>query len=249
MRCDGKIVLVTGGAGGIGRATALMFASHGAKVAVADLNKEGADESAAIICKNGGEAESFKFDITSREDSEKLVGATLSRFGRIDILANVIGWSDTTYFTDETEHYWHKIVNINLMGPIYLCRAVLNPMMSQQSGSIVLVSSDAGKVGTKGETVYAAAKSGIIGFVKSLAREITKYKLRINAVAPGPTDTPLLWAQADQAIIDRLVKGVPMRRVGKPEEQASAIVFLASDAASYITGQTLSVSGGLTMNS
>lgn len=249
MRCDGKIALVTGGGRGIGRATALLFAANGAKLAIADLNQEGAEETAAMVRKAGGEAVAFKYDITDSRQAGELVATTTARYGRLDILANAIGWSDTTYFTDETEDYWHRIVNINLLGPVYLCRAALNPMMAQQSGSIVLVSSDAGKVGTKGETVYAAAKSGIIGFVKSLAREITKYKLRVNAIAPGPTDTPLLWAQADQSIIDRLVKGIPMRRVGKPEEQASAIVFLASDAASYITGQTLSVSGGLTMNS
>jgi NAD(P)-dependent dehydrogenase (short-subunit alcohol dehydrogenase family) len=249
MRCDGKVVLVTGGARGIGKATALLFSQNGAKLAVADLNGEGAEETAAAIRQAGGDAVSFKCDITKKDDAERVVADTVSRFGRLDVLANVVGWSDTTYFTSETEEYWHKIVNINLMGPIYICRAALNPMMAQESGTIVLVSSDAGKVGTKGETVYAAAKAGVIGFVKSLAREITKYKLRINAIAPGLTDTPLLRAQADQEIINRMVKGIPMRRIAKPEEQANAIVFLASDASSYITGQTLSVSGGLTMTS
>lgn len=249
MRCDGKIALVTGGARGIGRATALTFAQHGAKVAVADLNLEGAQETAALIRQAGGEAIALRCDITKKAETDKLVQDVVAQFGRLDVLANVVGWADTTYFMDETEEYWQKIVGINLMGPILLCRSALDVMTQQKSGSIVLVSSDAGKVGTKGETVYAGAKAGVIGFVKSLAREITRYNLRINAIAPGPTDTPLLWAQADQIVIERMIKAVPMRRVGKPEEQANAIVFLASDAASYITGQTLSVSGGLTMNS
>jgi NAD(P)-dependent dehydrogenase (short-subunit alcohol dehydrogenase family) len=249
MRCDNKIVLVAGGGRGIGRATSILFAQNGAKVAVADLNLAGAEETAELVRKAGGEAIAMKCDISVKDQAFKVVADTVAHFGRLDILANVVGWSDTTYFVDETDEYWQKIIGINLMGPIYLCRAALDPMIKQGSGSIVLVSSDAGKVGTKGETVYAGAKSGVIGFVKSLAREITKYKLRINAISPGPTDTPLLWAQAHQDIIDRMIKSIPMKRVGKPEEQASAIVFLASDAASYITGQTLSVSGGLTMNS
>ena len=249
MDFDGKTVLVTGAARGIGRATALAFAEEGARLALADINTQGVEETAALVREKDREATAHTVDITEKAKVDQLVADVVSHYGRVDVLANVVGWSDTTYFIDETPDYWHRIISINLMGPIYLCRAVLDPMIKQGGGSIVLTSSDAGKVGTKGETVYAAAKAGVIGFIKSLAREICRYNIRINGIAPGPTDTPLLWAQADQSIIDRMIKAVPMRRVGRPEEQANAIVFLASDRASYITGQTLSVSGGLTMSS
>jgi NAD(P)-dependent dehydrogenase (short-subunit alcohol dehydrogenase family) len=246
---DGKSVLVVGGARGIGRATALAFAAEGAKVAVADINPEGAKETAGLVAEQGAEALHFECDVTRRDSCEQLVEDVVKGLGRLDVLANVVGWSDTTYFVDEDEGYWDRIIEINLKGPIYLCRAALGPMIEQNEGAIVLTSSDAGKVGTKGETVYAAAKAGVIGFVKSLAREVSRHNVRVNAIAPGPTDTPLLWEQADQSIIDRMIRSVPMKRVGKPEEQANAIVFLASDRASYVTGQTLSVSGGLTMSS
>lgn len=249
MRCDGKVALVAGGGSGIGRATAQVFARNGAKVAVADMNLKGAHETAELVAGEGGEAIPLEFDITRRAECEGVVQATLDHYGTVDMLASTVGWSDTTFFVDETEEYWDRITRINLLGAVYLTRAVLDHMQQQRSGSIVLTSSDAGKVGTMGETVYAAAKAGVIGFVKSLAREIARHNLRINAISPGPTDTPLLRAQSDQHVIERMIRAVPLKRMGQPEEQANAIVFLASDAASYITGQTLSVSGGLTMTS
>jgi NAD(P)-dependent dehydrogenase (short-subunit alcohol dehydrogenase family) len=249
MSFEGNTVLVVGAARGIGRSTALAFADEGANVAVADINGAGAKETADLVAEKGGQVASFECDITNKASCDELVGAVVEAFGRLDVLANVVGWSDTTYFVDETPEYWDRIVGINLMGPIYLCRAALGPMIEQGSGAIVLTSSDAGKVGTKGETVYAAAKAGVIGFVKSLAREVTFHNVRVNAIAPGPTDTPLLWEQGDQTIIDKMIRTIPMKRVARPEEQADAIVFLASDRASFITGQTLSVSGGLTMSS
>lgn len=249
MDFENKTVLVTGAARGIGRATALAFAEQGARLALADINVDGLQETAAKVTELGGKAIWRRCDITQKANCDQLVADVLGEYGQVDVLANVVGWSDTTYFIEETPEYWERIISINLMAPIYLCRAVLDPMIAQNSGAIVLTSSDAGKVGTKGETVYAAAKAGVIGFVKSLAREVTRYNIRVNAIAPGPTDTPLLWEQGDQSIIDRMIKAVPMRRVGRPEEQANAIAFLASDRASYITGQTLSVSGGLTMTS
>lgn len=244
-----KVVLVVGGARGIGHEAAKKFAELGARVAVADINGDGAKATAEVIVEHGAEAHGYGCDVTSKEQCDQLVADVVQEFGRLDVLANIVGWSDTTYFVDETPEYWDRIIDINLKGCIYLCRAAIDPMRDGGGGSIVLTSSDAGKVGTKGETVYAAAKAGVIGFVKSLAREISRDGIRINAVAPGPTDTPLLAEQADQSIIDKMVSAVPMKRVGKPEEQADAIVFLASERASYITGQTLSVSGGLTMTS
>lgn len=249
MRCDNKIAVVVGGGSGIGRATAELFAAQGARVAVADIREQAALETAKMLADQGADVSSHICDVTDQAQTDALIANVLERHGRIDIVTSTVGWSDTTFFAQETPSYWQKIIDINLMGAIYLCKSALGPLSEQKSGSIVLTSSDAGKVGTMGETVYAAAKAGIIGFVKSLAREIARDGLRINAISPGPTDTPLLRAQSDQHVIERMIKAVPLKRMGTSTEQAAALVFLASDAASYITGQTLSVSGGLTMTS
>lgn len=249
MDCQGKVALVVGGGSGIGEASALLFAKNGARVVVADINEAAAEATASAIRKAGGDAVGLSCDITSSAECRRLVADAVTRFGQVDILASTVGWSDTTFFVNEDEDYWSKIVAINYLGAVYLCRAVLDVMIERKSGSIVLTSSDAGKVGTMGETVYAGAKAGIIGFVKSLARETAREGIRVNAVSPGPTDTPLIRAQADQDVIARMVRAVPLKRMGTAQEQANAIVFLASDSASYITGQTLSVSGGLTMSS
>lgn len=249
MDCQGKATLVVGGGSGIGRSAAQIFSRNGAALVVADVNLAGAEETAAIIREEGGEAIALQVDVTSRDSVDELVARATEHLGRIDILANTVGWSDTTFFVEEDEAYWQKIIAINFLGSIYLCRAVLDGMIERKSGSIVLTSSDAGKVGTMGETVYAGAKAGVIGFVKSLARETARDGIRINAISPGPTDTPLIRAQADQNVIAKMVRAVPLKRMGTADEQGNAIVFLASDAAGYITGQTLSVSGGLTMTS
>ena len=249
MRSDGKIAVVLGGGSGIGRATAELFADNGAQVAVADINERGADETAELLRGKGATVSSHVCDITQKSHTDDLIAAVLKEHGRVDMVTSTVGWSDTTFFAEEDEAYWRRIIDINLMGSIFLCRSAMDPMIEQKSGSIVLTSSDAGKVGTMGETVYAGAKAGVIGFVKSLAREIARDGLRINAISPGPTDTPLIRAQSDQHVIDKMIRAVPLKRMGTPEEQGATIVFLASDAASYITGQTISVSGGLTMTS
>jgi NAD(P)-dependent dehydrogenase (short-subunit alcohol dehydrogenase family) len=249
VRCDGQSVVVVGAGSGIGSATAQVFARHGASVICADIDGRAAEETRHIIATSGSQAVAVPCDITSREAVTDLFERSVDAFGRIDILVSTVGWADTTFFVNESEDYWERIVQVNLMGAFYLCHEVLRYMIPQSGGSIVLTSSDAGKVGTMGETVYAAAKAGVIGFVKSLAREVARDNIRVNAVSPGPTDTPLLRAQADQDVIERMVRSVPLKRMGRPVEQANAIVFLASDSASYITGQTLSVSGGLTMSS
>ncbi len=202
-----------------------------------------------MIRARGGVVSEHVCDVTDFGQTDALIESVLREHGGVDIVASTVGWSDTTFFADEDDEYWQKIVRINLMGSIYLCRSALRVFSAQKSGSIVLTSSDAGKVGTLGETVYAAAKAGVIGFVKSLAREVARDGVRVNAISPGPTDTPLLRAQSDQHVIDKMVRAVPLKRMGTAEEQAAPVVFLGSDAASYVTGQTLSVSGGLTMTS
>jgi NAD(P)-dependent dehydrogenase (short-subunit alcohol dehydrogenase family) len=244
-----KVAIVVGGGSGIGRATAKLFAESGAAVAIADINETGAAETGEMLRDAGAKVSVHSCDITNLSDTDALIAAVLSEHGSLDMVTSTVGWSNTTFFAQEDAEYWKRIIDINLLGSIYLCRSALGPLTEQKSGSIVLTSSDAGKVGTMGETVYAAAKAGVIGFVKSLAREIARDGLRINAISPGPTDTPLLRAQSDQHVIDKMIRAVPLKRMGTAEEQAAPIVFLASDAASYITGQTLSVSGGLTMTS
>lgn len=249
MESTGKVAIVVGGGSGIGRATAELFAAHGSAVAVADINKDGLAATAETLRASGARVSEHVCDITNPDQTDMLVNEVLHEHGRLDMVTSTVGWSDTTFFAQEDETYWRKIIDINLMGSIFLCRSALRVLSEQKSGSIVLTSSDAGKVGTMGETVYAAAKAGVIGFVKSLAREISRDGIRINAISPGPTDTPLLRAQSDQHVIDKMIKAVPLKRMGTAMEQAAPIVFLASEGASFITGQTLSVSGGLTMTS
>ena len=249
MNFEGRVALVVGGGSGIGQATAELFAAHGAGVAIADIDKDGLERTAQLVAAHGVEPSQHACDITEQAQTEALIDAALAQHGRIDMVVSTVGWSDTTFFMQEDADYWRRIIDINLMGAIYLSRAALRVLSPQKSGSIVLTSSDAGKVGTMGETVYAAAKAGVIGFVKSLAREAARDGIRINAISPGPTDTPLLRAQSDQHVIDKMVRAVPLKRMGTAVEQAAPIVFLASDDAGYITGQTLSVSGGLTMTS
>jgi len=249
MSFDGKVAVVVGAGSGIGRATAQLLVAQGARVALADIDKNGLAETAEQLVALGAEPTQHVCDLTDQQQTDAMIEAAHLQHGRIDSVASTVGWSDTTFFADEDAAYWRRIIDINLMGSIFLCKAALRVMSPQKSGSIVLTSSDAGKVGTMGETVYAAAKAGVIGFVKSLARETARDNIRINAISPGPTDTPLLRAQSDQHVIDKMIRAVPLKRMGTAEEQAAAIVFLASDGASYITGQTLSVSGGLTMTS
>ncbi|OLT09032.1 hypothetical protein BJF78_06835 [Pseudonocardia sp. CNS-139] len=249
MNFDGKVAVVVGAGSGIGRATASLFAEYGARVALADIDKNGLVETAEMLAGRGAEVSQHVCDLTDQEQTEALIEDARRSHGRIDSVVTTVGWSDTTFFATEEAEYWRRIIDINLMTSIFLCRAALRVLSPQKSGSIVLTSSDAGKVGTMGETVYAAAKAGVIGFVKSLARETARDGVRVNAISPGPTDTPLLRAQSDQDVIEKMIRAVPLKRMGTAEEQAAPIVFLASDGASYITGQTLSVSGGLTMTS
>lgn len=241
-----KVAFVTGAASGIGRATAIRLGEEGARVAAADLNSEGAASTAATV---GGEAVGLGLDVTDFATVRAAIEEAEGRLGPIDILVNCAGWDKVEPFVDNSEETWERVIDINLKGVIRCTRAVLDGMISRRSGSIVSISSDAGRVGSSGEVVYSGAKAGIIGFSKGMARETARHGLRVNVVCPGPTDTPLMAAtsEANPRLGEALVKAIPFRRLARPEEIAAAAVFLASDDASFITGQTLSVSGGLTM--
>jgi NAD(P)-dependent dehydrogenase (short-subunit alcohol dehydrogenase family) len=240
---------VVGGASGVGAEVAKLIASQGGEVVILDIQEALARSVAEEIRGLGGTASVVRVDVTSPDSVKSALDATLARHDQIDVLATTVGWNVHSFFMDQSEDLWEKILQINLMGQVRLVHAFLPTMKANGGGSIVVVSSDAGRVGTNGETIYAAAKAGVIGFTKSLAREVTRFGIRINCVSPGPTDTPLFrTATASQPkIADAMVKLIPMKRMAKAEEQANVIAFLASDGASYITGQTLSVNGGLNM--
>ena len=243
---EGKVAFVTGAASGIGRATALRLGEEGARVAAADLNAEGAAATAAAI---GRDAVGLALDVTDTASVRAAVAEAERRLGAIDILVNCAGWDKVEPFLDNTEETWDRVLDINLKGVIRCTRVVLDGMISRGSGCIVSVSSDAGRVGSSGEVVYSGAKAGIIGFSKGVARETARHGLRVNVVCPGPTNTPLMEAtsRANPRLGEALVKAIPFRRLAEPHEIAAAVVFLASGDAAFITGQTLSVSGGLTM--
>jgi len=251
MDLKGKVAVVTGAAGGIGRGIALKLGSLGAKVAVADLKVDQGKETVSLLGKEGAEGIFLKTDITDLAQVQELVKATISAFGKVDILVNNAGWDRIEPFLKNTPDFWDKVIAINLKGPIHCIRAALDHMVERKYGKIVNISSDAGRVGSSGEAVYSACKGGIIAFTKTMAREMARYSINVNCVCPGATDTPLLAeltkGETGAKIIDAMVKVVPFRRLGKPEDVAGAVAFLVSDEASFITGQTLSVSGGLTM--
>jgi 2-hydroxycyclohexanecarboxyl-CoA dehydrogenase len=246
MRFQEKVVLVTGGASGIGLATCRAFAQAGARVVLTDLDVERGAKAAAELKGLGGGVEFRKMDITSAESVDALAASLAAEKSRLDVLVNAAGWDIIQPFMENTREYWAKIVALNFMGPVQVTRAMLPLLIESGSGRIVNVASDAGRVGSYGETVYAGAKGGVIAFTKSLAREVVRKGVRVNCVCPGPTDTPL-FATQPQKMQDALVGAIPMKRLGKPSEVADAILWFASDRSSYVTGQVISVSGGLTM--
>lgn len=246
MNFQDKIVLVTGAASGIGLATVAAFAEAGARVVLTDVNAA-AGELAAAQLKNVGKDVAFvQLDVTKLASAEAVAEHVHSHYGCLDVLVNAAGWDIIQPFMENTPEYWEKIVALNFMGPVNVTRALLPLLMESGSGRIVNVGSDAGRVGSFGETVYAGAKGGVISFTKSLAREVTRKNVRVNCVCPGPTDTPL-FATQPQKMRDALIGAIPMKRLGQPSEVADAVLFFASDRASFVTGQVLSVSGGLTM--
>jgi 2-hydroxycyclohexanecarboxyl-CoA dehydrogenase len=248
-RLEGKVAIVTGAAQGIGRAIALRLASEGASVAVADIQDEKAQATAAEIRAAGGKAIAVKLDVSRLEDAIAAADRVERELGPIDILVNNAGWDKVEPFVDNTPETWDRVIAINFRGPLNCCKAVAPRMQSRASGKIVSISSDAARVGSTGEAVYAGCKAGIIGFSKTLARELARYKINVNVVCPGPTETQLLHdAMAGrQGVLDAMARSIPFRRLGKAEDLAGAVAFLASPDADFVTGQVLSVSGGLTM--
>jgi len=246
MKLEGKTAVVTGAASGIGRATADELAQAGATVIVADINREAGEAAAAELNASGARASYLPLDVSDLASIQQFALDAVGVTGQVDILVNGAGWGKIQPFMENTPEFWQRVVAINFTGPVALAHALLPGMIERQQGRIVNISSDAGRVGSLGETVYAGAKAGLIGFTKSLARELARYKINVNCVCPGPTDTPLLQAVPEKHR-EAFQRAIPMRRFGKPSEVADAVLFFASDRASYITGQVLSVSGGLTL--
>jgi 2-hydroxycyclohexanecarboxyl-CoA dehydrogenase len=246
MEMQDRTVVVTGGASGIGRATALLLAREGARVFVGDVDEAGGR---AVAAQAAGEGLAFEFlplDLTKPATIGEFAAAVEAKAGRIDGLVNGAGWDRIQPFLENPPEMWEQLLSINLLGPIRLTRAVLTPMVAERRGKVVNISSDAGRVGSTGETVYAAAKGGVIAFTKSLAREMARYQINVNCVCPGPTDTPLFQNQPER-MREALTRAIPFRRIAQPEEIAEAAMFFLSRRSDYITGQVLSVSGGLTM--
>ena len=243
MRLDGRKALVTGGAGGIGAATAARLAAEGAEVWVGDIDAEGAERVAAEIAGHAVE-----LDVTEIESAR----AAVAEAGALDVLVNNAGTDEFGFFTQTTPEQWQRVIAINLVGVLNCTAAALAGMQEAGYGRIVSISSEAGRVGSKGSAVYSAAKGGVIAFTKAIARENGRYGINANAIAPGPIETPLLMGARElgelgEKLIETMRAATQLGRLGKPEEVAAAVAFLASDDAAFITGQTLSVSGGLTM--
>lgn len=246
MNLNGKTAVVTGGASGIGRATVLELAEAGARVILADID-EAKGRAVAEEARSQGLIVEFRhIDLTDPASVDRFAEQALESAGRVDVLVNTAGWGRIEPFVQNQTEFWDRVMAVNLMGPIRLTRRLLPPMFEARSGKVVNVASDAGRVGSLGETVYSAAKGGLIAFTKALAREAARYNVNVNCVCPGPTDTPLLQAVPEKHR-EAFVRATPMRRIGKPKEVADAILFFAADQSDYVTGQVLSVSGGLTM--
>ena len=245
MRFDNKTVLITGGASGIGKATVMEFARCGATVICADVNAE----KGAELKKEAADAkltvDFAAVDLADANSIRRCAADVLKRYPRIDILVNAAGWGDIQPYMENTPEFINRVIAINLGGPAHLTQALLPPMIAANKGKIINIASDAGRVGSSGETVYAAAKGGVIAFTKSLAREVARYSINVNCVCPGPTDTPMLATRSEK-LRDAFIKAIPFRRFAKPQEIADAILFLSSERSDYITGQVISISGGLT---
>jgi 2-hydroxycyclohexanecarboxyl-CoA dehydrogenase len=252
MRLRGKTALVTGAGRGIGRAIALGLAREGSQVAVADILAENAQAVSREVEALGVKGLAVAVDLTRRGEVDRLVADVLAQFGQLDLLVNNAGWDRMALFLDSDEESWEKAIAVNFKAVLYTSKAALPSMVARGSGKVVNIASDAGRVGSSGEAVYSATKGAVIAFSKALAREMARHRITVNVVCPGLTETPLLQSLRDQSpkmekILEAVTRATPLGRVATPEEIAAAVVFLASSDADFITGQTLSVSGGLTM--
>lgn len=252
QRFEGKTVIVTGGGGGIGSATCQRLAQEGARVAVYDMNLEAAQTVAATIRDAGRQAQAFHCNITSRAEVDTAVAATQAQLGPIDVLVNNAGWDIFKPFTKTQPDEWEQLIAVNLTGALHMHHAVLPGMVKRKAGRIVNIASDAARVGSSGEAVYAACKGGLVAFSKTLAREHSRHNITVNVVCPGPTDTALFAEYKKGAgdpvkLEEAFRRSIPLGRLGQPGDLPGAIAFFASDDAAFITGQVLSVSGGLTM--
>lgn len=247
-----RVAMVTGGAQGIGRGIATALAGQGLRVAIADLNLATAGQTAKELTEAGGTVIAVETDVTQTASVRAAVQAVEAELGPVEVVVNNAGWDDFMPFVATTEEFWDKVLEINFKGALRVTHAVVPGMMERGFGRVINIGSDAGRVGSSLEAVYSGAKGGLIAFTKTLAREVATQGVTANAVCPGPTDTPMLRNFASNAgdaekVIGGMTRAVPMKRLGRPEDIGPAVAFLASDEAAFITGQTLSVSGGLTM--
>lgn len=249
---NGKVAIITGGSRGIGKGIATVMAKQGAKIAIADLLKEESEKTAAEINSNGGTAMAVQTDICDFEQVKKMVSEVKEKFGSVDILVNNAGWDKMIPFDKTDPALWNKIIDINYKGVLNCVFCAMDHMKSQNYGKIINIASDAGRVGSSGEAVYAGTKGAVISFSKSMARELAKNQINVNVICPGPTNTPLVAemkqdSEFNNKVLSSMEKIIPLKRMGVPEDIAYAVTFLSSKESDFITGQVLSVSGGLTM--
>jgi len=244
-----SVAFITGAGSGIGRQIAITLAGKGFEIAVTDINDVNAAETVSLIEAQNGKAIAFHCDVTQLASVEQVVSEVKEKFGSIDVLVNNAGWDKIEPFLKSEPATWERIININLMGQVHTCKAILPIMIEQGNGKVVNIASDSGRVGSSGEAVYSAAKGGIISFTKTIAREMARHKINVNCICPGPADTPLFQEirEYNAGIAEALIKAIPFRRLAQPEDIANAVAFLSTAEADYITGQTLSVNGGLAM--
>jgi 2-hydroxycyclohexanecarboxyl-CoA dehydrogenase len=250
---DGRRVILTGGASGIGRAAAVRLGEEGCMVGVFDLNGKGASETVEEIVEAGGQAAAFEVDISDRDAVHAAHQAFEARFGPVEGLANVAGWDAVANFLDTDRAFWDKVVRINLYGPLVMHHVVLKGMAARGFGRVANVASDAARVGSSGEAVYSACKGGIVSFTKAMAREMATKGVTLNALCPGPTDTAILQGimgagEAGAKLAESLKRAIPLKRIGQPDDYAGMLALLLSDEVAFMTGQVVSISGGLTMH-
>jgi 2-hydroxycyclohexanecarboxyl-CoA dehydrogenase len=250
---NGRTALVTGGGSGIGRAIALRLARDGMPVALLDINAVAAAKVAAEITGGGGKAVAERCDITDYAAVQVAVAKVEAAQGPTQVLVNNAGWDLTIPFIKTTPDFWKKVIDLNFYGPLHMTHAVATGMAARGFGRIVFIASDAGRVGSSGEAVYSGCKGGTIAFAKTLARELARKNVLVNTICPGPTNTPAMAAlvggdENGKKIMDAMVRAVPLGRIGEPDDYAGLVAFLASDDSAFMTGQTVSMSGGLTMH-